>query len=162
MTDGGAHRPWGPLQRERHFETGQRAAQPSQAVHAGLAAPADRADAGAGGDPLVPHLVLQQVHELVARVGEGADAERHGPRGEALGGAHPQGVRLVRAQRGETSAGGGPQRGFFGGHQRGRAGEADRQHPPLAARQGRRHQLVSGRLHGRRGDVLGHLGQILA
>src|SRR5205814_1893990 len=56
VTDGGAHRPWGPLQRERHFQAGQRAAQPPQAVHAGLAAPANRAGAGAGGDPPVPYL----------------------------------------------------------------------------------------------------------
>src|SRR5205814_6193180 len=48
VADGGPHRPWRPLQCERHFETGQRAAQPPQTVHAGLTAPADRANARAG------------------------------------------------------------------------------------------------------------------
>src|SRR2546430_739284 len=45
VTDRGAHRPRGPLERQRHFETGQRAAQPPQA------APAPRVpvEAGAGG-----------------------------------------------------------------------------------------------------------------
>src|SRR2546427_5768804 len=37
-------------------------------------------------------------------------SERHRPGGEALGGAHPQRVRLVRTQRGEASPGGRAQR----------------------------------------------------
>src|SRR5438874_1753250 len=137
MADRCARRPGGALERERHFEPRERAAQPPQAVHGGLAAPANRSDARARRDPLVPHLMLQEVNELVARVGQSAHAERHRPRGEALGRTHPQGVRLVRAERGEASSGGGAQRCFFGGHEGGRAGETDRQHPPFAPRERR-------------------------
>src|SRR5258708_1320679 len=129
---GGAPRPRGGFQRQGPLQPGQGAPQPPQPIGGRVAAPADRADGGARGDPLVAHLVLQQIEQLVARVGEATDPERHGASGEALGGPHPQRVPLVGAQRAEAAARGGAQARLLGRDQGRRPGEAHPQKPAPA------------------------------
>src|SRR5207245_9562587 len=99
-----AHGPGRPLQRQRDLEARERAPQAPQPVDRGLAGPAQSTDTRTRGDPLVAHLVLQQVEQLIARVGQPADAERYGSRGDPLGGARPEEVRLLASPRRPTAA----------------------------------------------------------
>src|SRR5436189_2385348 len=104
VTDGTPQRPGRALERERHLLARKGPAQPLQTVDAGIAGPANRAGRGRRGNPFVAELVLQQVEQLVARRGHAADPERHGPNGEALRQAHPEGMGFFRAQRREATA----------------------------------------------------------
>src|SRR5262249_49107805 len=66
VTDRTAQRPRRALERERHFVSGERAAQPLQAIDARITGPANRAGGRGCRDPFVAELVLQQIEELIA------------------------------------------------------------------------------------------------
>src|SRR5207245_7663259 len=104
VAHGAPDRPGGALQGERHLEPGERTAQPAQPVDGRVPCPADRPDAGARRNPLITHLMLQQVEQLVARVREAAGPEGDRPGGEALRRPHPEAMRLLGAQGREPTA----------------------------------------------------------
>src|SRR3989449_8588479 len=75
VAHGAAQRPGGAFHREGDLLSGERATQPPQPVDGRLARPAQGAGAGARRYPLVTYLMLDEVEQVIARVGEPADAE---------------------------------------------------------------------------------------
>ncbi len=106
--------------------------------------------------------MLQQVEQLVRAVGEPADAERHGPRGQTFRGPHPKRMRLLGAQRRQPSAGCRAQLGLLRGDERVGARDPRRQHPPLPPGQRGRDELERRRGESGRADVVRHACQVLA
>src|SRR6266487_4431180 len=104
VTDGATLWPRCTLERERDFESGERAAQPLEPIDARVTGPADGARRRRCGDPFVAELVLQQIEQLVAGSGHAANAEGHRTDREPLGQSHPEAVRLLGAQRAEAAA----------------------------------------------------------
>src|SRR5216117_4104188 len=132
VAHGAAQRPGGAFHRKGDLLSGERAAQPPQPVDGRLARPAQGAGAGARRYPLVTYLMLDEVEQVIARVGEPADAEGDRSRGERLRRSHPERVRLVGTQRRELAPGRRPQPGFLGPDEGGGARETHREDPAIA------------------------------